>query len=460
MMRSQRVRNRSRNATPTISAAFAFADVVVEATKRGLRRNPLTTAAEEAMASSSGQVFVILGRELEDQRRRLLDADDRYQELRTRLRHLRRRRDEAAGHAYRGLVAARKVLKGLFGYEGACGYLGLRGPTKREPPDLNLQLGDAVWWAHNYDAEIEPFYAGAEEEAEDCVAYLEQLHGQLDHALRDAGQGARETEAAMLDQRAAMTEFDHTYQHVAGALEAKLIEVGLPTLAAAVRPGVGRCGRPLKRRPVDRYPDLVEEVRLRDLIGLELEDSISAGNGAEVQSASLKSSSDGSARDLASRPAAGDRDAADGTVSTGARNDSAQVEIIEQPLPKRSTDEEKTERLLPERSGDEEIIQHAIHECSGDDEKSRHLVRKQTGGDSKIETPLHKSSTRRPSTFVAALTLLPPVSACGRDPHHRDLGPSGYRVERRPGGPAAGRSPLKKMRKVTAAWWQRLVRAA
>ncbi len=49
--------------------------------------------------------------------------------------------------------------------------------------------------------------------------------------------------------------------------------LGLPTLAAAVRPHLkvaGRVGRPSKLPPVDDYPDLVERARAAGLLPAEL----------------------------------------------------------------------------------------------------------------------------------------------------------------------------------------------
>ena len=446
MMRSKRVRNRSKLATPTLSAAFACADVVVEATLRGLRRAPRATAAELALASASGQTFVILGRELEHRRRRMLAADDHYQELRSRLRRRRRRRDRVARRANRGLVAARKILKGLFGYSGACLYLGLRGPTEREPWALHLQLGEALWWARNHQAEVECLHAGAEEEAESCVACLEPLHQALEQALADVLHGDREVEAAMLEQRAAMADFDRTYKHVAGAIEARLIEVGLPTLAAAVRPGVGRRGRPLKRRPKDRHPDLVEQVR--------------EGGQVVLDDAAWNVKDDDIRPEIASSKSAGNGDAAHGDAATGARTDSTRLEKIERPLPKRSGTEEESQSLLHKRSADEEKSEHAFHKRIAGEEKSEHRILKPSGGDRKSAQPLRKPGTDETSALFSRLTLSPPLRSCAQDPRRRDLGRRGGTVASRPRGRSKGGSPVRTARAATSPWWRRLLRVA
>ncbi len=73
----------------------------------------------------------------------------------------------------------------------------------------------------------------------------------------------------MLDQRKAMQHFDRTATHGSQLLEAQLILIGLPTLGDAVRPQIGRRGQPLKQRPVDLHPDLVEQVRAVGMIRLD-----------------------------------------------------------------------------------------------------------------------------------------------------------------------------------------------
>ena len=66
-----------------------------------------------------------------------------------------------------------------------------------------------------------------------------------------------------------MKAFDDWYAKGARTLEATYVLLGLPTLAAAVRPHLkvaGRVGRPSKLPPVDDYPDLVERVRAAGLL--------------------------------------------------------------------------------------------------------------------------------------------------------------------------------------------------
>ncbi len=67
----------------------------------------------------------------------------------------------------------------------------------------------------------------------------------------------------------AIKAFDLEYLRGARFLERTFELVGLPTLATAVRPhlkGTGRVGRPSKRAPEDKHPDLVREVLAAGLL--------------------------------------------------------------------------------------------------------------------------------------------------------------------------------------------------
>ncbi len=452
-MRSKRIKHRFKQALATIHAAFAFADAVVEATRRGLCQGSDRATAGAAPEQASGEIFVILGRNLRRQLERMLAADDRYRSLRARLRRRRSRRDKIAKRGYALLVDTRKYLHGFFGYEGTCEVLGLRGPTEREPRALHRQLGEVVWWARNRDGKPEPLVAGGEDEAEKCLTRLEELHEELDQVIDEIGRGAREVEAAMLDQRAAMAEFDRAYKHGAGAMEAQLIQVGLPTLAAAVRPGVGRRGRPLKQRPVDLYPDLVEQVRNEGLVELDVTVAGDVRNGMAGLIAGSKEAADGSGLNVASPEVAGHGSEVDGSVSIGARKGSARDGITQQALPKRSAGEEIIEQPLHERSGGEEKSEHRFHERSGREEKSEHLLHQRSAGEEKSEQPLHESTAGEASVVFSRLKLSPPAAACGRDPRRRDL-------RRRPQVLATGRSPLKHEQRANPSWWQKLLRVA
>lgn len=266
-MSCKRVRHRFQQALPTLWAAFACADVIAEATRRELGA---TAAADPGLAEGSRRMFVLFGRNLLRQLRNLLAVDERYQELRARQRRYQARRDRIAKRLYRELADARRFFKGLFGYDEACEYLGLKGPTAREPWALFHQVDHAVHRAKSQEPPEGRYFGKRKDKAKQVVAGLEALCKELDAAIDDVVRGRTEVDAAMLFQRQAMKEFDRVWKESARVMEAQLIGVGLPTLGDAVRPAVGRRGRPLKKRPVDLYPDLVARVRAEGLMALDV----------------------------------------------------------------------------------------------------------------------------------------------------------------------------------------------
>ena len=250
-----------------------------------------------------------------------------------------------------------------------------------------------------------------------------------------------------------MADFDRAYQHSAEVIEAQLIHAGLPTLAAVVRPGVGRRGRPLKTRPVDLYPDLVEQVRAEGLIDLDVTVSDADWNGARGPAAGSKEAGEGSARHSVSTDDAGNGNKADRSVSRDARKGSAGEEKIRQPLHEQPGNEEKSRQLFHERSEDEEKSRQLFHERSEDVGKSQHLLHERSEDVEKSEQPLHKPTTGETSDVFSRFMLSPPIATCGQDPRRRDL-------SRRPGGPSTGRSPLRQEPRAKPSWWQKLLRVS
>ena len=143
-MNSKRVNRRFQQALPTLWAAFACADVIAEAMRREMCRDGGPDAVDPPLAGSSRDLFVLLGRNLLRKLRQLVTVDGRYQELRARQRRYQARRDRIAKRLNRELVDVRRFFKGLFGYQGACEYLGLKGETAREPWALWHQVSEAV----------------------------------------------------------------------------------------------------------------------------------------------------------------------------------------------------------------------------------------------------------------------------------------------------------------------------
>ncbi len=104
------------------------------------------------------------------------------------------------------------------------------------------------------------------------TAPLEPLLEDLDATVLAIEHEEARTTQALAARIEAMEAFDDWYNRGARTLECTYVLLGLPTLAAAVRPYLtvaGRVGRPSKRPPVDDYPDLVERVREARLLPAE-----------------------------------------------------------------------------------------------------------------------------------------------------------------------------------------------
>ncbi len=101
------------------------------------------------------------------------------------------------------------------------------------------------------------------------TAPLEPLRDDL-HAAIDVVHHEDALVTQVLADRIGKVEaFDDWYNKGARTLECTYVLLGLPTLAAAVRPHLkvaARVGRPSKLPPVDDYPDLVERVRAVGLL--------------------------------------------------------------------------------------------------------------------------------------------------------------------------------------------------
>ena len=467
-MRSQRVKNRFHQALPTLWAAFACADVVTEAARRQLRRSGSPPAAEPAPTWATGQVFIILGRRLLHVLRRMLTADEHYQRLRDRQRRRQKQRDRIAKRAYSELTAARRFFRGLLGYENACRHLGLQGATAREPTTLYHQLDEVLDHlerraaaAHGELAEADDSWAPKFSSCEAAVARWGERLGasrdELRRALDDVGLGKCEVVQAMLDQRAALADFDRTYKASAHNIEAQLILNGLPTLAAGVRPGVGRRGRPLKKRPVDLYPDLIEQVRSEGLMDLDAADVETVSAGSREHAASSNDAAGAPARDSTSPNGVRNGSPAD-WGATGAAPEALRHESkIDRPLHKLPGSEEKIAQDVDEQSEAGSKIDPSPHDLSVSDEKIELGAHELSVGESKIDPPLHKPPAPESSGLLAGLTLPPPIPDPGCR-HGGDGRRGSYRPKKRSVRLAAGRSTAPKARKT--AWWRRLLPAA
>ncbi len=385
-MKSKRIHRRTREALPIMWAAFACADVVDE----GIRRLFEGVVTEHV----SGRVFVSIGRAIQSLMRTMLDADARYQALRQRQRQRQTRRDQIVKRLYGELRDARRFFKSLLGKEDDGGWLtGAVGPTERDPLPLLLQTRNVTHSLSKRNAW--PDSARQHPLIDALASKLTASAQDLEDALDAILDGRAETLSAMFDQREAMQHFDRMCKEGGQILQDQLCLAGLPTLADAVRPGVGRLGRPLKHRPVDSHPDLVAKVCEAGMVDAlnrpasRVENSAPAENGIEALSRPSSTARDGSAPLGENSTALQDRRVTEAKVEHTLHKRPAEEEKNQHPLHKRSASEEKSQHPLHKRSESEEKSQHPFHKRSASEEKSQHPLHKRTATGEKSEHPFH-----------------------------------------------------------------------
>lgn len=147
----------------------------------------------------------------------------------------------------------------------------LKGETPRDPVALARQAGHDVSWASGPNT---PRFGvdGRPVDWSQMVAPLAPLRDDLEVAIDSVMHEQALVIQALSDRIGAVKAFDEWYGNGARTLECTCLLLGLPTLAAAVRPHLkvaGRVGRPSMSPPVDDYPDLVEQVRAAGLLPAE-----------------------------------------------------------------------------------------------------------------------------------------------------------------------------------------------
>ncbi len=262
---SKAVRDRIARCLTVVVAGYAYAAVGGEAARRlmhdFLHRQRRAAAGGETQerAPSIEDLMRLAAAELEDLCRAMVEADAALHSSRATLRRRRRRRDRRASRLYDFLATTRKLFKGLFGDRAVIDHLGLRGPTPRNPRILLTDARYAGAALADPERELECSYSASGWFKTSAMARrLGTRCDRLAEALAAVISADAAESAAQELQRRAIEEFDPCCLKTARLFERLLDDLGLPTLASNVRPGVKRRGRPAKSRPVDLFPDLVQ----------------------------------------------------------------------------------------------------------------------------------------------------------------------------------------------------------
>ncbi len=230
-----------RNARPT---GGAFADLLT----------PLLAAGEQLPDLELMQNLLL--RLLEQAWQRLSTTDEACRELLERQGSSVVERDVATSRLYREVVDLRRMLTGMLDRESTAWLLGLRGNTAQDPVVLLRQAGRATGRLYDPDRPMPPSPRPSPvcDRATDRARWAKPVAGAAEHLQRlvDAvARTAKEIDAARLERRQALEDFNQTFIAAASWLVATYHLVGHDHRAAAVRPSrqyPGRTARDVRQK--------------------------------------------------------------------------------------------------------------------------------------------------------------------------------------------------------------------
>ncbi len=164
-------------------------------------------------------------------------ADEACHDARADRHSLVGERDADISLLYRELVDLRTLLRGRFGLEPGRLFIGLRGATSRDPVVILRQADRAVARLRDSTRELPaskiPVQPTARIRWATPVAdAAKALHG----SVARAGLAVKKLDAARLNRRRALKDFNTVFVQVAGWFEAQYRAIGRDDLAEKVRP--------------------------------------------------------------------------------------------------------------------------------------------------------------------------------------------------------------------------------
>ncbi len=267
---SKGVRQRIEQSRPAVRAAKDFDAAFQEALRRkvaGLAPRP------ELEIDSYNETHVSIvhgaGRAIEQVGIEMVTADRELARAREERRELFAQREAARQKTYQELSNYREWARGILRPAGSKAGRCLNGDTEREPWNLLAQVRAVIAWAKSEQNPPPEPEVDFKLDWPASVSHLETLRDDLQAAIDAVTEATAKLSQPLEARLRAIKAFDREYQRGARLLERSFELVGLPSLAVAVRPhlkGTGRVGRPSKRPPVDRHPDLVTDLRTRGLL--------------------------------------------------------------------------------------------------------------------------------------------------------------------------------------------------
>ncbi len=237
------VLDRKKSAATIVAASERWA----AATARVLEKLLRPELAEGETMPDLKLLQRLLGRALARRWKRLEAADQARERAVERRR--RRRGEQLAARAklYRRMVDLRRLLGGVFGGEACRRVLGIAGETSRDETVLLRQARHATACLADDGRGLPP--APFVPTADDLARWrgpIEAAAESLQAVSGLAADGGKDLEAAGVDLRRAIADYDSVFLRVAGLLGAAYSGAGRDQRAGAVRPSRRRLGRLLE----------------------------------------------------------------------------------------------------------------------------------------------------------------------------------------------------------------------
>ncbi len=215
----------------------------------GLEEQLGPATPEEEGLGPGGGLAVRVARRMEMARLQLEAAKEALERIRDELHRWRQRRDRASDKLYEVAKQLRGLSRGLFDGDEGDTFLGLRGTLPREAKELHAifgptvrRIGDAEW------PMPEKTTKAIKIDREKLVESLMELHREVGECLQAIRTGETREAVAQAAKKRAADAHAAFVDKGSRFLEISLELAGLDDLAATVRPGVGRVGRPPKKK--------------------------------------------------------------------------------------------------------------------------------------------------------------------------------------------------------------------
>ncbi len=243
--------------------------------------------ADEDGLAGGGRLAVRVARKMQLLKHNFEISQEALARIRDELQPWRDRRDKAHHALYERAKDLRRFCRGVFPGRQGDAFLGLRGSLPREPKELYAAFGPVVRRLADPEWSLpEYIHEGISINRKTAVESALLLYRELGTSLA----GVKEGEIREAVAQAAKKRAENAHNAFVGKgtrfLFAALELAGLDDLAATVRPGLGRQGRPAKKQLAEvtsrQEPALLEAVTQAVVEQLEVSETgpDDAGEGA------------------------------------------------------------------------------------------------------------------------------------------------------------------------------------